>query len=76
MRELDLITPLGVVEGEILSVLDEREKATVGELQMELDQPRSLVMMAAGALIREGLVRGIKQEADFVIVPNRSSHLS
>lgn len=62
-----LMTPLGVIEGEILTYLDRHGSATLRRLNHELRWPAYMVMMAVGALIRTGLVRGIQHELEVVI---------
>ena len=62
-----VMTTLGLVEGEVLSYLDRQEVSTLRRLNRELHQPAYLVMMAVGALIRAGLVRGIQHELDVVV---------
>ena len=62
-----VMTTLGLVEGEVLAYLDRQEVSTLRRLNRELHQPAYLVMMALGALIRAGLVRGIQHELDVVV---------
>lgn len=54
------MTPLGVVEGEVLEYLDRHRMTTLQQLSRALASPSYLVMMAVGALIRAGLVRGVQ----------------
>ena len=62
-----LMTPLGVVEGEVLTYLDRHGRSTLRRLNQELEWPAYLVMMAVGALIRAGLVRGIQHDLEVVV---------
>lgn len=62
-----LMTPLGVVEGEVLAYLEREEVSTLRRLNREIRQPAYMVMMAVGALIRAGLIRGIQHELDVVV---------
>lgn len=62
-----LMTPLGLVEGEVLRYLDRRGSATLRRLNRELRWPAYMVMMAVGALIRAGLVRGVQHELEVIL---------
>lgn len=62
-----LLTPLGLVEGEVLLYLEGRETATLRQLNQELRWPAYMVMMAVGALIRSGLVRGIQRDLEVIV---------
>ena len=64
-----IMTELGMVEGEILTYLEERGASTVREVVRELPRPTREVWMAVGALIRAGLVRGVQHELEIVLVP-------
>ena len=64
-----LLTPLGIIEGEILTALEEHGPTTLRRLIRELKWPTPMVMMAIGALIRERLVRATQQELNLVIEP-------
>jgi len=62
-----LMTPLGVVEGEVLTFLDRQRGATLRQLNHTLQWPAYMVMMAVGALIRAGLVRGIQHDLEVML---------
>ena len=62
-----LMTPLGVVEGEVLSYLDRHPMTTLRRLNQEMGHPAYMVMMAVGALIRTGLVRAIRRDLDVIL---------
>jgi len=66
-----LMTPLGVVEGEVLAYLDGHRIVTLRHLNRTLASPPYLVMMAVGALIRAGLVRGVQNDLDVILKPRR-----
>lgn len=55
-----LMTPLGLVEGQVLEYLDRHRIATLRQLKRALASPSYMVVMAVGALIRAGLVRGVQ----------------
>ena len=58
VEEPPIITVLGVVEGEILEYLEAHGATALYRLIQAQDWPASMVMMAVGALIRQGLVGG------------------
>lgn len=70
MGRASLMTPLGLVEGEVLTYLDSQDThgvATLEQLSHELRWPTHLVMMAVGALIRAGLVQGVQQGIHVIV---------
>lgn len=67
--EGSLITPLGLVEGEVLTALEQRGAIPMRWLIRELDWPASMVIMAVGALIRQGLVRATRHDLEVAIEP-------
>ncbi|MBI2173708.1 MAG: hypothetical protein HYU33_00720 [Candidatus Omnitrophica bacterium] len=62
-----LMTPLGLVEGEVLTYLERHQSTTLRRLNRELEWPAYMVMMGVGALIRVGLVRGIQHDLEVVL---------
>ncbi len=62
-----LITLVGIVSGEVLACIERRGRTTLRGLTRELGRPSTLVLMAVGALIRQGLVRGSHGGADTVL---------
>ena len=62
-----LMTFLGVIGGEVLSYLESHSRTTLRRMIEDLPWPAVWVMMAMGALIRQGLVRGIQHGADVII---------
>ena len=66
-----LIPSLGLVEGEVLSYLEEHGEATLHGLTRVLDWSTAPIAMAVGAVIREGLVRGIRHDLEVVLEPRR-----
>ena len=61
------ITSLGLVEGEVLTYVEEHGAATLHGLTRVLDWSAALITMAVGALIRQGLVRGSQRELEVVL---------
>ncbi len=68
-EEASLITTLGLIEGEVLTFLEERGATTLRGLIRELQWPARMIMMAVGALIREHLVRTTQRELEVIIEP-------
>lgn len=75
MEHRSLMTPLGVVEGDVLAYLDGHQgNSTLRRLYRELEWPAYMVMMAVGALIRSGLVRGIQRNLEVAVELRRPLH--
>ena len=62
-----LMTELGVIEGEILSWLESEGEVSTRCLVRQMPWPSRHVMMAIGALIRQGLARGFERELDITV---------
>ncbi len=71
LPERPLMTTLGIVEGDILTYLERFGTTTMRQLIRELEWPAPMVMMAVGALIREGLIRALRHELEVVVEPVR-----
>jgi len=69
-----LMTPLGLVEGEILTHLEEHGVTTLRMLIGDLGWPSTMVMMAGGALIRAGLARATQHGLEVLIEPIGTAH--
>lgn len=69
-----LMTPLGIVEGEVLVYLDRHHITTLRRLNQAMAAPSYLVMMAVGALIRAGLVRGAQHDLEVVVRSKQHLH--
>ena len=54
--ELDCVSEIGVVAGEVWHTLRSDGSMTLAKLARELDAPRDVVMQAIGWLAREGKV--------------------
>ncbi len=68
-RDRSLMTPLGLAAGEVLTEVDSLGTATLRQLIRKLDWPVYLVMMAVGALVRQGLVRATQRELEVIVEP-------
>ena len=68
-----LMTPLGLIAGEVLTYVEERGATAVRRLVRDLEWPAQMVTMAIGSLIREGLVRAVQHDLEVIIetVPER-----
>lgn len=69
-----LITQLGMIEGEILSHLEEEDGSSASQLLGTIPARPELVLMAIGSLIRQGLVRVAPAAGpDLLLEPVRES---
>ena len=64
-----MMTMLGMVEGEILSDLEQYGTLTLRRLIRMVEWPTMMVVMGVGALIREGLVRAVRRELEVILEP-------
>lgn len=64
-----VVTLLGLVEGEVLTYLEERGTTTLRGLIRALDWPAPFVTMGVGALIRHGLAKGVQHDLEVVLEP-------
>ena len=62
-----LMTPLGLIGGEVLTDLETHGATSLRRLIRELEWPAPMVMMAVGALIREGLVRAVQHDLEVIL---------
>ena len=60
-----LMAWLGITEGEVLEFLEAHGPVSLHRLVQGLDRPSSMVVMAVGALIREGLVKGNEEYLEY-----------
>lgn len=67
-----LMTPIGRAEGEILTYLERHGVSSVRRLIRELEWPAPVIMMAVGALAREGLVRAVRHDLEVLVEPDRT----
>lgn len=64
-----LITPVGLKAGEVLTYLEQHGATTLQSILHELEGPGTVVLMAVGFLIREGLVQGLQHGLEVVLEP-------
>ena len=62
-----LMTPLGLISGDVLTYLEERGTTTVRRLVREVEWPSQMITMAIGSLIREGLVRAVQHDLEVIV---------
>jgi len=70
-----LMTTLGVVSGEVLTCLEEHGTTSLRRVIRELAWPSQLVVMAVGALVRDGLVRAEQHDLEVLLEPGRTWRL-
>ncbi|MBI1952636.1 MAG: hypothetical protein HYT90_05645 [Candidatus Omnitrophica bacterium] len=66
-----LMTRLALVEGEVLTYLEDRGTTTLRRLIRDLEWAAPLVMMGVGALIRAGLVRATQHDLEVLVEARR-----
>jgi hypothetical protein len=67
LARLSLMTPLGLVGGDILTYLENHGDTPLRRLTRELDWPSWMVMMGVGSLIREGLAQASRHDLEVVV---------
>ncbi len=67
-----VITMLGLASGEILTYLERHGTTAVRRLIRDLSWPAPVVLMAVGALIRDGLVRATQHDLEVILEPERT----
>ena len=68
-RDASLFTLLGLVAGDVLVYLEAHGATTLRGLIRQLEWSSPMVMMAAGALTREGLVRSTQHNLEVIVEP-------
>ena len=66
-HDASLMTPLGLVEGDALVYLEMHGATAIRRLVRELEWPAPMIMMAVGALVRDGLVRAIQHDLEVIV---------
>jgi hypothetical protein len=62
-----LMTPIALVEGEVLETIESRGPVDLSRVLKTTKQPKPLVVMSVGALVRDGLVRATKSKQHIVL---------
>ena len=70
LKEVTLVTNLGVVAGEILTYLEENGATSLNILISKLESSSRMVVMAVGSLIRQGLVVGVQRGWEIIVEPS------
>ncbi len=68
-RKISLMTPLGLIEGDILRHLETRALTVIQDLIHDLEWPAHMILMAAGSLVRQGHVRAIQNKGIVALEP-------
>jgi len=71
-RGVPLITPLGLVAGDVLLYLERRGTSTLRQLVRGVKWPVRMVMMGVGSLIRDGLVLATQNDVEVIVEPRRT----
>ncbi len=71
-----LITSLGLVEGDVLDFVETKGPVALKDIVQELTWPEAMVMMSAGALIRDGLVQAKRHNKHIYLEEASKQHLS
>ncbi len=66
-EDVSLMTPIGVAQGDALFYLEQKGSAYVCDMATHLEWPTPVMMLAAGALIRDGLVKAKTQNGEIVL---------
>jgi len=69
--EAPAMTLLGIVEGDVLTYVEDNGSISLRKLVRQLNWPVPFVVMGVGSLIRRGLLRGIQRELDFIVEPRK-----
>lgn len=64
-----IVTLVGLVEGDVLTYLDTHRATPLRRLARELEWPSAMVFMGVGALIRQGLARGVQHDLEVIVEP-------
>lgn len=70
-KDLSLATRLSVIEGEVLTYLEQYGATPLRRLTRELEWPSTMILMAIGGLTREGLARALQHELEVIVEPVR-----
>jgi hypothetical protein len=63
-----MITILGIIAGEILSLLENADRAmSVREIVSELEEPQEVVLMTIGWLARQGFISIMPVSGDYTV---------
>ena len=63
-----MMTKIGIISGEIIAFLErEKRPLCVDELQFHLEEPREIILMSLGCLVRDGLAHIEKREPGYVV---------
>ena len=66
-KEVEMITEIGIVAGEIWHFLDQYGEVTLSKMVSGIDKPRDNILMSLGWLAREGHVILRQEEGDYKV---------
>ena len=70
-----MIIKLGVVAGEMLTILErEKESIKISDLREQLDHPYEIILMSLGWMVRQGYLKLEEKEDSYYVslIPNSS----
>jgi len=65
-----LLTPVSLVEGEILEFMETRSKTTLSEIVAHLSWPVPIIMIGVGGLINQGLLIAMRHDT-FILLTRK-----
>ncbi|MCR4336359.1 MAG: winged helix-turn-helix domain-containing protein [Candidatus Omnitrophica bacterium] len=69
-----MITEIGIIAGAILEFLEEKQSpVSITEIKLHLDEPRDLINMAIGWLIRENYVHIVRDGQEYFVFSKEPS---
>lgn len=66
-----LMTTLGIISGEALTLLERNGAMSLRSLIRELPWAMPVITMAIGSLVREGLIKAEQHELEIILEPRR-----
>lgn len=76
VHEPSLMTPLGLLSGEVLTYLEAHGATPMRRLIRELSWPSTMVTMAVGALVREGLAQAVQHDLEVIVEIRRAGAIA
>lgn len=73
-NDASLMTPIGIAEGDMLFYLEQKGTAYLGDMATHLEWPKPVMMLAAGALIRNGLIKARRYDNHIVLERSKNAH--
>jgi hypothetical protein len=67
LERAPLVTAVGLVEGDVLDYLESHGASALRGVVRALSWPVTLIMMAIGSLVRQGMVRGTRRDLEVIL---------